>query len=101
MVSETTPYAEYILYFSGGADIMEEIRGRIEVVPDPELMIEKMMKRRMHMWGPTGIFLVIAGIWWLMANMKLVPKMVMGPGLTILAGIMCLTKMKMHHKKEW
>ncbi len=80
---------------------MEELRGRIEVVPDPELLIEKIGKKRMHNMKPAGVFLIAAGILWLLTNLKVLPRVLLGPGLTIMAGCMCLAKMNMHyHKKE-
>ncbi len=79
---------------------MEEIRGRIEVVPDPELILKKVWKIHKNNSMPAGIFFMAVGIWWLLTNLKLLPRILLGPGIMMIAGLMCFAKAGMH-KKEW
>ena len=80
---------------------MEEIRGRIEIVPDPELILKKVWKAHKINAAPAGIFLIAVAVWWLLTNLKLLPRILLGPGILIMAGVMCFAKAGMHHKKEW
>ena len=79
---------------------MEELRGRIEIVPDPELMLRKIGKKHHMAAVPAGLFLIVTGIWWLLTNMKILPRAVFGPGIAILLGFCCLAKAGMR-RKEW
>ena len=70
---------------------MMEEKNRLEIVPDPGIVIEKLLKPCM-IWlsKAVGILLIIGGIWWLLRNLNVIPHVVFWPGIVILLGVIFL-----------
>ena len=69
---------------------MEGERSRIEIVPDPSIVIEKLIRPCM-IWldKAIGIILVVWGVLWLLKNVGILPPGFLGPGVVIVIGILC------------
>jgi len=79
---------------------MGEEKDRLEIVPDPSIVIEKLLKPCMIWLNKTaGILLILGGIWWLLRNLNIIPRAVFWPGIVILIGILCLVEIQLLWKK--
>ena len=69
---------------------MEGEQSRIEIVPDPSIVIEKLIKPCM-IWldKAVGTILVVWGVLWILKNMGILPSGFLAPAVVIVMGILC------------
>lgn len=78
---------------------MNEEKKELIIKPDPEIVIEKILKPCM-IWHhkAIGILLILVGIWWYLKRLEIISD-TFWPGILILLGISALIEARFFWKK--